>query len=156
MSDKNDILNLALEELLAVYLEGHLINKDVYGYWGILQRELFDTSILSFKKGLDRFYDAIAGSESPDLANYDIKLRVRLCNNEFIRAAANEVCHTFIDKVYNTLHTGVKFDFEIDELTKFEKILFLFFVYRDKIELSALSQQRSERTPERRRFSVNH
>lgn len=164
MSDKDDILNLALEELLTIYLEGRIINKDVYGYWEILEDELFNTSILAFNEGLVNFYDRLSKSDSSELVTYDIKFRIRVCNCEFIRAAANEVWETFKNNVVMGLdtggtvmiNTGATFDFNNEPLTKFEQILFLFFVYYDKIQLNALLQRKADQPVKRGGFNVSH
>lgn len=138
-SDKSEILDIALKELLDVYLEGAIFNNDVYGYWSLLENDVFNCSLFSFRQGLTRYHNALVCASSPDLINCDIKLRVRLLNNEFILAATNEVISTFQHNVKNTLDPKLSFDFTADTLIGFERVLFLFFIYSDKIRLNALS-----------------
>lgn len=144
-SEKDVLLERALEYVLAVNVEGQHINKDYLGYWALLKNRIMNSSISSFNESLQDFYTSIYNSENrKDLANYNFRILTRLANNECVNLAVSNLYETF--KVIATEKQGIEFNFdlcrkgkEFYELTKFEKILFFMYMYQDKLDAQYLA-----------------
>lgn len=142
-SEKDGLLKAALEEIMSVRIEGAIYNKDHLGYWSILNQNLINIAVSSFRTGMTEFYSAISlNDKKKELANYNLRVLTRLANSETVSLAAENVYQTFSNVILERQGLDIDYDMvvngEIYVLTKFEKIFLLMHVYQDSLDTSYL------------------
>lgn len=164
-SEKDALLDIAIENILAIIIEGQYVNKDYLGYWSLLKNKVMSSSISSFSESLQDFYSGIYNNENrKDLANYNFRILTRLVNNECVYLAASNLYETF--KIVALEKQGIEFNFdllhkdkEFYDLTKFEKVLFLMYMYQDKLDtqfisVAPIAEKTSKKAKFRERFNT--
>lgn len=142
-SEKDNLLKAALEEIMAVRIEGAIYNKDHLNYWSTLSQTIINVAVSSFRTGITDFYKAISVSDKKkELANYNLRILTRLANSETVGLAAENVYQTFASIVMERQGLDIEYDMIVNgavyELTKFEKILLLMHIYQDNLDTSYL------------------
>ena len=138
-SEKDTILESALEIILTERIEGQVIDRDYTGYWDLLIDNLFKTSLNTFINGIVNFYDVIkANKDKKELNTYHHKFMMRCLNSENIMAAANNLYLTLKENLKNK-HNNITYDMfvsnEIIQMENIEKVLLFLYIYEDRIAI---------------------
>lgn len=144
--EKDNVLNEALEYIVAVRFEGQNVNKDFLGYWSIMSDNIFNISTASFRAGLEGFYKRLKDSpDARELMGYHIRLMTVLVNNNAVIMAADELFTILAHNLRDEVDNDVVFDLvkgkegELHMLSGFEKVLLLLHIYQDRIDCALSS-----------------
>lgn len=142
-SEKDDILNDALETIVTEFIEIEGIEKDHTGYIGLLRHNVFNRSITTFREGVVSFYEAMKSHDKRnDINSLHMRFMFRCVNSEAVLLAANNLTETVKE---NILTTPLEIEYDLCpqrnfvELSKIEKILLLLHVYNDRIVIAVLN-----------------
>ena len=155
-SEKDEILNTALEFVLTERIEGKIVNKDYLGYWSLLESHILNSSINSFKSGVESFYRAIKiHDNAKDLFTFHMKFMIRCVNSENVMCAAKQALLTLKENLRDKHTEELNFDMLIlnntafDTFTDIETVLLFLFLYEDRIAVG-VSNAASAMEPESR------
>lgn len=138
-SEKDTLLDKALEIIVTERVEMGIINADSLGYIGLLQRTVIQTSLTTFLSGVEKFYKEMEGLEHVNEINsLHSRFMMRCINSEYILSAANQLYTTVKENLTND-YQAINYDLiennTFANLTNVEKILLLFHIYEDRIEI---------------------
>lgn len=149
-SEKEIILDRALEKIVTERVEMELINKDYLGYWRILGNQVLNISLGGFKTGVADFFKSIDTSDNPaELIGVHNRFMIRCINSEYIMLAAENIYQSLVENIrseYVSMEYDIIVNGQVLTLTKMEKILLLLHIYEDRIAI-AVAVHKQNMTP---------